>query len=272
MSIQIDYHWYIQNTWNINKIAKEYHQIIDFTIIQMKKYFKNRIISIYLRGSVSVWTAKYWFSDIDFVCIINNSVSYEDVCWIKKTTRELSLIDPNISFYDLWIVSLDEVLYSIQYNLLRINLLAQSALLYWQDICCGLQNYKVWKELFLYLYQNLPAYLQELRSYLYNDNKVFYYLWERKKNEFLCRWIMRTILRSALWIVMLHKTIYTPDVKICYKEFISLYPQFKVQMRQVLDWEYDPINNKKKINKFLIEFFKEYIPFYQNNIDTQIIW
>ena len=62
---------------------------------------------------------------------------------------------------------------------------------------------------------------------------------------------------------MLKKPVYSPNVKVCFKEFTDMYPDFTKDMEQVLEWEYYPIRDRKKINAFLHQFLPVYIAHYE---------
>ena len=254
---------YIINPWKKEKINKEFIPIIQDVLDALIWTFADRIHSIYVRGSVSSWDAVYGHSDLDMVCILHDDVTDVDMIWDKKQCIMLEKKYPQISFVDITLISQQNLLYGHDFNMLRVNMTSQSCLLHGKDIRDELPLLKSWPEMAVYLYQNIGSYLRELYTYILNPQKKFFYLGRQRDLKIICRRIMRTILRSSLWLVMLKKAVYSPNVKVCFKEFTDMYPDFTKDMEQVLEWEYYPIRDRKKINAFLHQFLPVYIAHYE---------
>jgi len=258
--------WYIVNESTIKKVTVLYLEPINYILLGLKDYLWNKIKSICVRWSVSIGKAVPFHSDMDIVCILCDQPTRKHLLRGKFFS---TLIEKKYSFIkdmDLIIISYNDLIKWPSYNNLRNNLVTQSFCLFGEDILIKLPRKKVGRELCEYLYGDLSMQLKNMFDYIKQKNKKFYYLWRKKNLKFVCRWIMRTILRSAWWIVMLSKPFYSPNVKICFREFVKLYPEYSIIMKQILNREYSPIANRKNIIVFLNTFLPLYMSFYEEKL------
>ncbi len=257
---------YVVNDANIQKVQDIYLKPLAYISTQLKNSLWKKIMSFYVRWGVAAGTSTPFFSDMDIVCILHWTPTKKELVWARRICILIEKKYPFIKDMDLTLISYHDITVWAAWNNLRNNLVTQSICLFGEDITPSLPKKPVGKELCRYLYGGLDEHLKKMMMYITHKEKKFFYISRRRNLRFVCRRIMRTILRSAWWIVMLSKPFYSPDVKLCCKEFVKLYPEYASPMDHILTWEYFPINNRKKIMEFLNQFLPKYLIFFKQKI------
>lgn len=266
MLYKIDKNGFVVNEANPKKVQPYYKKILEEISKLYNEKLGDSLISIYIRGSVSVGKAKPGISDVDSIAVTKKEVPREELFWIIKESKRLEKKHPKAGFFDLTVVSLEELKNSKNYKNLRVYLKTQSFLLSGQDILYQLPDIIPGKELALQLYGDLPEELGILKNIFAGKIKDREYLFQKRPIKFWCIWMTRVLLRAGLGIVMTEKPVYSQDLKTCYTVFIKEYPQYKKEMKQLLAWSVNPIGDKEKIFNFLNNFAPKFLKLWQQNI------
>ncbi len=248
----------VKNEGDLSKLQKKFRKIIDKVIIHTQKIFSGRILSTYVRGSVSIGKAIEGVSDIDIVVVLKEPVPKKSLEWIAKYSGEIEKTYKSITTLDLTIVSLDELLYSQEYKNLRIYIKTQSCLLTGKDILPLLSPVIPGRHLAIYMYGHVIDELKELYRIFKNGKTKRTYLFRKRPIDFWCIWMCRTILRSGMAATMSTKPLYTPELRACCAVFSEQYPELSKEMKQILTWARYPIGDTKKLCKFLDVFIPKY--------------
>lgn len=266
MLYKIDKNGFVVNEAGLKKVQPYYRKILK----EINKLYNDKLggnlLSIYIRGSVSVGRAKPGISDIDSIAITKKELSRKELLWIIRLSNSLEKKYPKAGFFDLTVVSLEKLKNSKEYKNLRVYLKTQSFLLSGENILSQLPNITPGKELAIQLYGNLLEEMEILRNIFAGKIKEREYLFQKRPIKFWCIWMTRVLLRAGLGIVMTKKPVYSQDLKTCYTIFTEEYPQYKKEMKQLLTWSVKPIGNKKKIFIFLNNFAPKFLKLWQQNI------
>lgn len=266
MLYKINKNGFIVNEANIKKIQPYYKKILkEIDRLYVDKLGDN-LLSVYVRGSVSVGRAKFNISDIDSVAIIKRKLAKKDLLWIVKTANDLEKKYPKAGLVELTIISLKELLESTKYKNLRVYLKTQSICLRGKDILPQLPQIKPGKKLAICLYGNVSEELEILKKIFSNKRISRDYLFEKRPIKFWCMWMARTLLRAGSGLVMLQKPIYSQDLKTCFALFTEKYPEYTREMLQLLEWAVNPTNNRQQLFDFLDNFTPKFLKLWREVI------
>lgn len=254
MLYKLDENGCVINEAKINKIQSYYKPIICELNQLYRKKFNDNLLSIYIRGSVSVRKARIGISDFDSVALLKKRLTKDKLFWTVRASRDLECKYPKAGMIEMTVLSWPELLTSKQYNNLKIYLKTQSVCLYGKDILPLLPAVKPGKKLALKMHQGLPEEISRLGKIFSGQKVDKKYLFRKRSYKFWCVWTMRTFLRAGLGLVMCQKPVYTQDLKTCYQQFSKIYPQYKSEMHMALKWSVDPIDNRKILNNYLDNF------------------
>ena len=79
----------VVNDAHIDRIQKQYRLILEEISDYYRKEFGDNLLSIYVRGSVSVGRAKSFISDIDSVAIVRTDISPKKQKEIHEYSKKL---------------------------------------------------------------------------------------------------------------------------------------------------------------------------------------
>lgn len=259
MMYEISENGSVINEASIDKIQSEYVPLLEEISDFYKRDLGENLLSIYIRGSVSVGRAIFGISDVDSVAIMRESVSEEQQKKIFRFSLDLQNKYPFVTLVDMTAISLDELLNKKDFSNLQIYLKTQSVLLYGEDIVATIGEVKPGRELALSMYGDLPEKLRELQDYFSGIGPEKTYLGEPRTVEFWCVWTMRTILRSALGLVMINEPVYSQDLVTCAETFSSWYPEYKQYADKALFWAKNPTDERREVSRYLNEFTPKYM-------------
>jgi uncharacterized protein len=250
---------YVINEASLKKIQRDYLAVLEELKLETINRLGNDILSIYIRGSVSVGRAKKNLSDVDFITITKKKISTQRLFWINNFSNKLRNKYNFIPFFDITVISFDELLSSPKIKNLKTYLKTQSVCLYGKNILGILPPVKPGRELAVKMYADMDKELQTLKNIFSGKLKNRKYLNKKMPTKFWCVWAMRLLLRSGLGLVMIEKPLYSQDLKTCYQLFSQYFPEYKKQMHQALKWSKSPTSDKRKLLNYLNNFGSEFI-------------
>jgi uncharacterized protein len=249
-------------------IQRKYKPVLEKISSFYLKELGNNLLSIYVRGSVSVGRARLFISDVDSIAITRKVISKKDLKAFLKYSREVQKKYPFVTLVDMTVISLEELLTKKEFSNLKIYLKTQSICLYGKDIVKNISEVRPGKTLAISMYGNLSEQLNEL-SAIFSGKKIKkIYLGEKRSIEFWCIWTMRLILRSGLGLVMIKKPLYSQDLGTCLKVFSKNYPKYKKYMEKALFLALNPTQNKKQIYNYLNDFSPKLIKLWKEEINN----
>ncbi len=266
MLYKTDKKGYIVNEANSRKIQPYYRKILKKINQLYIDKLGSDLLSVYIRGSVSVGKTKAYISDIDSIAIIKRKLTRKNLLWTIKAANNLEKKYPRAGLVELTVISLKELLESKEYKNLRVYLKTQSVCLMGRDILPQLPKVKPGKKLAIYLYGDLFKELETLKKIFSGGITDHEYLFQKRPIKFWCVWMNRTLLRAGLGLVMLKKPIYSQDLKTCFSVFIEEYPKYKEEAQQLLKWSIKPTNNKKLLFNFLDNFSPKFLKLWREAV------
>lgn len=262
-----DSNGYLQNTGSTHLIQFEISSLVNDVVDKCSKYLKDKMISMYVRGSVSIGEAYLHSSDIDIVVVLQEKALSSDLMWAISTTDKLLSCYDVVSDIDLTIISLRELLNSPKYARLRVYLATRSALLKGQDVRDQLPRFKPNGDLAAYMYPNIEEELASLREIFIDESKTHSYLRRKRSNEFWCVWTMRTVLRSAQALTMVTEKVYECELKACLDNVTLIYPHLQRYMEKAYEWALNPTNDPDVIVSFLDEYLPVFLDIWHKEIN-----
>lgn len=228
----IDQQDYISNPCVYPVLQIEYQNPINLIVDKVMRKYSYNIHSIYLRGSVAKGIAIHNISDIDFIILVLEPLSYEDKNFlynvIEKEVCELYPFINGIELHGQDLNSLDGVKVQFLFK-------TQCICIFGEDIIPSLPRFKLGKDAIAHAFS------------LNND------IANTLKGLHTCGWIMKRLIRVGFELCMLDARCYTRDLYLCYEIFSRYYPQQTTAMKEALILAIQPTTDKYIIEKSLIE-------------------
>ena len=256
--LEIDRDGFVINTGSREKVQPEFSNLVSLLQKSCISTFGSYLVSLYVRGSVSVGQAYLGTSDLDAIILLKHEPTQEDKLKSRKIATTLEKAHPEVSMVDLTITSVDKLLYDSEWKNLRVNMKTQSALLYGKDTVQHLTGIKPGKELALMMFGGALNELAELHQIFKKNETERTYQGEKRSTQFWCVWSCRVILRSSMGILMVDEPMFSPDLTTCKEMFSQKNPEFANDMNQVLDWAFNPPSDATQISAFLDSFLPKY--------------
>ena len=118
-------------------IQSGFEAVVDDTANKCKDYFRDRLYSMYLTGSISVCEAVAGESDLDYWVFISDELSDDDKAWIKNTEAE---IDSNYEVINGVHINVKQVEELYRDKFTRFALKYNSFLFYGGDIISDIES------------------------------------------------------------------------------------------------------------------------------------
>lgn len=256
--LEIDKDGFVINTGSRKKVQPEFSQLVQSLQELCVTTFGQYLVSLYIRGSVSVGKAYVGTSDLDAIVLLDHTPTEDDKKNSGRIASTLEESHPEVTIVDLTTTSVDKLLYDPEWKNLRVNIKTQSALLYGKDTVQHLTGIRPGRELALMMFGDVMNELEELHSVFKLRDNERTYQGEKRSLQFWCVWACRVILRSSMGIVMTDTPLFSPDLTTCKEIFSMKYPEFSRDMEKVLAWAFNPPTDSEEISSFLDTFLPKY--------------
>ncbi len=226
---EFDEDGFLKNPASLDKVQEKWRPVLDDVVAVYKKHFGDKLINVYVRGSVPKGQAVDGISDLDSFAYVDLKDDEIQSGWQAEDRKELKEKYPFVEDFEIYAESLPENPGFI---------ISQSLCLYGKEI--EVNKRKPGNDMILHIandqrYESADKWFKEVDPSL--EEKI--------KNK--CVWLMKNILRSGFEITMERSKRYTRDLYLCYKDFSEYYPEKEGIMREVLDLALNPISDKEKI-------------------------
>jgi hypothetical protein len=233
---------FIINPTSKEKIKSHWIDIIADIIVEYRNAYKDKVHSIYLRGSVAQGLDIGTVSDLDMFALLynenSNYIHWKSVSWIKQFQKRLfekyQLQNKIDLGYSTYVPDVREMNLKIQ-----MVLKTQSLCVWGQDIIPEIRKFKPGKEMILnlkWLESDLNETIEKLTATENTDDI-----------KELCTSIMKIIIRAGYELVIVREAKFTNELYQCYQTFSTYYPDKEQLMKNALDLFLNPTENKAAI-------------------------
>ena len=233
---------FIINPTSKEKIKSHWTDIIADIIVEYRNAYKDKVHSIYLRGSVAQGLDIGTVSDLDMFALLYNEngnyIHWKDVSWIKQFQKRLfekyQLQNKIDLGYSTYVPDVREINLRIQ-----MILKTQSLCVWGKDIIPEIGKFKPGKEMILnlkWLESDLNKTIEKLKT---TENA--------EDIKELCTSIMKIIIRAGYELVIEREAKFTNQLYQCYESFSTYYPNKKRLMYHALELFVNPSENKSTI-------------------------
>jgi len=246
---ELDSEGYIINPASLDKIPDKYKKILDEIVGIYKKSCGDKLINVYVRGSVAKGEAVDFVSDFDTLGFakIPDIQDKEKFIEIFTNYRQIAndLKESLEKKYD-FVTGIEIQIYPSHKVKNNIIILSQALCIYGEPFV--LPKLKPGRDLMSHTpsFENFFKELDEF--YLSNTSQ--------DRNKMKCSYAMKRLLRIGFEITMERSNRYTRDLYRCYETFSEFYPEKEPQMKEILFLAINPISDKNKIKEIMESFGK----------------
>lgn len=240
---KLDEEGYFINPASKDKIQEKWSPLIKDIINMYKEmYGEDKLVSVYIRGSVAKGEAIDGVSDLDTITYVDLpkvDIKYD---WIDEKEKEFLEKYPFCTGIELGADAL-EAAKEDQF------LIGQSALVYGKD----LQESKI------KLDENILIHSKKFNKTMeWFENKLKEDLPQSERIN-ACVWMSKQFLRTGMELCVLRSQKYSRDLYLCWEQFSYYYPEKSDDMYELLNLALNPISDSEKIkglNKDWTKWFK----------------
>jgi len=247
----MDSEGYVVNDASIDKITPPWSAIIDRAVQMYTSNLGNRLMSIYVRGSVSRGRGIPGWSDVDTFAIVHHDggelFEWKDAPWTQELEQEMRRTNDCFSKIESMLVTYTDDLLRSRRGLAMV-IKTQSACLYGEDLAARIDRFRPGREMILdlrWLRADIEGYVQKIQA-APDDQAV------RKA----CSSLMKVLLRNGFELVMERAGKYTTDLYLCYRTFAEYYPHKEADMRRTLELYLNPVVDRELLVGWIRVFGK----------------
>ncbi|ASK63962.1 nucleotidyltransferase [Virgibacillus phasianinus] len=241
----VDEEGYIVSQSDLNKINNKFHEVIQLINECCLSVLQKEIHSIYLRGSVPRGLEIEGVSDVDAIIITYSNPQELDLDWVEVTEQFINQKFPFINGVELAFYPLSEIEDSKRYcSMIPFILKVYGICVYGGNLIGNLPNYKPDSALANEHLIHLASLIDRARHDLEGNDDI-------EDIRDCCSWIMRSIVRAGLALVIVQEQAYTRDLFPAFKLFSRHYPEKEQEMRTALWYAINPLSNPEEILEFL---------------------
>lgn len=254
---ELDSRGYIINPTSIEKIQSKWLPAVQDVVEVYKKVLGNKLINIYIRGSVAKGQAVDGVSDLDTYCFIENPNTES----IEEYKAVLNIYREEIDKYEEIIELKYRFIADIEFQVHPKKRINKEIIMLSQSVCVYGEPFQIPK---LKPGKELASHSPGFERFLTGLDDFFNIETLPERNKLKCAWVMKRFLRTGFEICMERSNRYTRDLYKCYETFIEYYPEKEPQMREILELALNPTSDKQKIKQIADSFG----PWLQKEINT----
>jgi hypothetical protein len=151
---------------------------------------------------------------------------------MKERAKDLVREWPFVSQFDLTFFTIDQLLIDPEFAAWQFALRIQSRWVFGDDIRSRLPQYRATPDLAFALF-NLETRIAKFRRRIIEE-------FDYSASLYWCSWVMRTLVRCGLELVIDREGRYTNELPLCYEVFSKYYPDKREAMRRALELSINP--------------------------------
>lgn len=237
--LPIDEEGYIQNTLSPDNIQENWKPVVDDVVKAYKEHFGDKVVSVYLRGSVAKGLAIEGISDVDNFAVIDLPREELDLSWQKDFLIEMKNKYPFTDDVEVGVFTLEDF---NQGRNPKMFAKTQGLLVYGENLTKDLPEYKIGRDMVAHGF-GLQRGMELNRNHIEKNKDNSGIIKSR------CKVMMKRIVRVGMELVMVRANKYTRDLFLCWKEFSRFYPDKSEEMMRALKLSVAPTDNIDEINE-----------------------
>jgi hypothetical protein len=244
---ELDPQGFVINPASIEKIQSKWLPAIQDVVEVYKKVLGDKLINIYIRGSVAKGQAVDGISDLDTYCFIENpnTESIEEYKAVLISYRD------EIDTYKESIELKYNFISDIELQVHPKKRIDKELIMLSQSVCVFGEPFEIQK---LKPGKDLASHSPGFERFLTGLDDFFNSETSTERNKVKCSWVMKRFLRTGFEICMERSNRYTRDLYKCYETFIEYYPEKELQMREILELALNPTSDRQKIKQIVDSF------------------
>lgn len=238
---EVDSEGFIINPASSGKIDPQWQQVLDAVVLAYQEVFGDKLVSVYVRGSVAKGQAVEGVSDVDCFAYVQLLEDEFDRAEVREHEKKLS---EEFSFVQKVEMEIDPTSYAADDQFW----IGQAVLLYGKDLLT--KKMRLDQEIIQHLkgITQISGKVQTKLSQDVRDGTV----------EDLCTWMCKQYLRAGIELCLSRSGKYSRDLYRCWEVFSEYYPEQSNNMKEVLYLALNPTSDKDKIavlERFWAEWF-----------------
>jgi alkylhydroperoxidase/carboxymuconolactone decarboxylase family protein YurZ len=201
------------------------------TVEYYRERFGDRVVSVYVRGSVARGTAVPHVSDFDAFAVLALDAPAPRVLLAPAELEQFRAIAPELRDFELNACTVSDVVDRYQ-GTWPFIVKTQATCIAGKDFAPDLRPYRPGPAIMgeaLYLKQRLELYERRLAEDADDAARVA-----------TCEWMMKALVRAAFDLTMERLGRYTRDLYLCHAAFAAVYPERMELGRRALQWAVNP--------------------------------
>lgn len=243
--MEVDDNGNLVNEAGIDKIQDKWRGAVDDFVTAVKENLGEKVLGIYIRGSVAKGKAIDDVSDLDTITILDVSpqeLPELDFSWRNEARDILKEKYPFQEKIEFQFLSKDDLTFGDTFILKT-----QSVCVEGEDITKDWEPIKLTDETIMKLRGGIQDKLDRaVESIKATDDASII---ERD-----LKWICKRFLRRGMLFVAIRANAYTRDLYPSYELFSKYYPEKEPEMRQALEYALNPVSDKKNVLVFIESF------------------
>jgi uncharacterized protein len=227
---------------SLNKIQGKWKEAVDEIVKSYPRHLGNKVISIYIGGSVGSGTQVENSSDIDAYAIVDmpdDEIKKGQEGWVEKEKKRIDKQFPFQRGIDMALTSINNI---SEMRRFQFKLLA--ALVYGKDLSTDVSDFKLDKDT-----------IKKIRISAEKDIKTA--KWELNHTEDLeeiirfSKWVAKRLIRTTGMLVLWKKDFYTMEIDRLFPLIITEYPDQRKNLTLLLKTAQNGIDKKEEIFRLL---------------------
>ena len=226
-------------------ILQPWLPVVDETVNVYCHHIKDKIHSIYIRGSVARGTAIEGISDVDSFAVVFGGSKDIDTTWFEEFEQYISSKYP-FTTVDMRCINHKALIRPDRLKFLKFVIKIQSICVFGDNLARIFPKYRPTLDVVWHLYR-IEDNLRTVKERLALTNN-------HEEIELQCQWIMKRLVRSGGELLIEDELAYSRDLYPCYELFSKYYPTEALNMWRALEMAINPTTSKSEILNFLDDF------------------
>ena len=237
--LEIDGAGYFVSPCNTANITKPWQDVVDGAIAAYRYFLKDKLVAVYVRGSIVRGTAVAGVSDVDTFAVVSGSRWQLELNWIEQTQRRLADKCDFDTSVEMQVMTREELSEPANLESLGFTVKVLSACVWGEDVSTELPPFGLGN----YLLKDL----HELQTSMASVSQALASKPSESEVYLICQWLMKVLVRAGYCLVMPYERAFTRDLYPCFEGFCRHYPAKAELMSQALQLAIYPCSDKERI-------------------------